>query len=136
MTRTRRFLSLLFALGTVSVLVAQSGNQPPALLSDLVDISRDFGDYTNAFFLADHVVAFDPGTATGTLAWRRHQLVPRIAFSNMLAGLRPFGGVTFPENEYAVNPELAFSLEFVTPRTVRLRLKTGPETYEGLGEVE
>jgi len=126
-TRIHRFLLLLLALGFTPVLVAQSGNQPPALLSDLVDISRDFRDYTNDFFLADHLAAFDPATAAGMLAWRRHQLSPRIAFDNMEAVLHPFAGLTFPGNEYAVNPELAFSVEFVTPRTVRLRLKTGPE---------
>jgi alpha-D-xyloside xylohydrolase len=126
-TPVRRLLQLVLALGSASVLMAQSGNQPPVLLSDLVDISRDFRDYTNTYFLADHLAAFDPNTRTGSLAWQRNQLVPRIAFNNMEAVLRPFDGVTFPENEYAINPELAFSIELVTPRTVRLRLKTGPE---------
>jgi len=124
----RRLLPLLLLVASVSALAAQSGNQPPVLLSDLVDISRDFADYTNTFFLADRLSTFDPAAATGTIVWRRHQLAPRIAFSNMEATLRPFEGQTFPENEYAVNPELTFSLEFVTPRTVRLRLKTGPGT--------
>jgi alpha-D-xyloside xylohydrolase len=126
-TPVRRLLQLVLALGSASVLMAQSGNQPPVLLSDLVDISRDFRDYANTYFLADHLAAFDPNTHTGTLVWQRNQLVPRIAFDNMEAVLRPFDGVTFPENEYAINPELAFSIELVTPRTVRLRLQTGPE---------
>ncbi len=106
---------------------AGAGNQPPALLSDLVDVSSDFRDYTNGYFLADHLAAFDPAKATGTLVWQRNQLSPRIAFDNMEAVLRPFDGITFPEGEYAINPELPFSIEFVTPRTVRIRLKTGPE---------
>ena len=104
MTRTHRFLWLLLALGSTPVLVAQSGNQPPALLSDLVDISRDFQDYTNGYFLADRLAAFDPATAAGKLVWQRHQLSPRIAFSNMEAVLRPFEGVVFPDREYATNP--------------------------------
>ena len=130
MTCARRFVLLVLvpALACVTVLAAQSGSQPPALLSDLVDISRDFRDYSNGFFLADHLGAFDPAAGSGRLAWQRHQLSPRIAFNNMLAVLRPFEGVTFPENEYAVNPELPFSVEFVTPRTVRLRIETGPRT--------
>jgi alpha-D-xyloside xylohydrolase len=106
---------------------AAAGNQPAALLSDLVDISSDFRDYTSGYFLADHLAGFDPAKATGTLVWQRNQLSPRIAFSNMEAVLQPFNGVTFPEGEYAINPELPFSIEFVTPRTVRIRLKTGPE---------
>ena len=128
MTRTRRFLPLLLFLAATTGLVAQSGNQPPPLLSDLVDVSRDFADYTNGYFLADHLASFDPAAASGRLVWQRNQRSPRIAFSNMISVLRPFGGVTFPENEYAVDPELGFSLEFVTPRTVRVRMKTGPES--------
>jgi alpha-D-xyloside xylohydrolase len=104
----------------------QSGNQPPPLLSDLVDVSPDFHDFTNAYYLADSLVAFDPATGAGTLKWLRHQLYPRIAFDNMEAVLRPFPGVVFPESEYATNPELPFSLEFVSPRTVRVRIRTGP----------
>ena len=41
--------------------------------------------------------------------------------------LRPFDGVTFPEGEYAINPALPFSIQFVSPRTVRIRLRTGPQ---------
>jgi alpha-D-xyloside xylohydrolase len=128
--RARLFLSLLLVVGFAPMAAAQSGNQPPALLSDLVDVSKDFRDYSNTFFLADHLIAFDPAAATGTLAWQRNQLSPRIAFNNMEAVLRPFAGNTFPENEYAINPELAFSLEFVSPRTVRVRVKTGQDTRE------
>jgi alpha-D-xyloside xylohydrolase len=126
--RARRFLALLFVVATAPVAAGQPGNQPPPLLSDLVDVSRDFRDYANTFFLADHLAAFDPDTAAGRLVWQRNQLAPRIAFDNMEAALRRFSGLTFPQNEYAVDPELAFSIEFVTPRTVRLRLRTGPET--------
>ncbi len=105
--------------------MAQSGNQPPPLLSDLVDVSRDFRDYTNAHNLADHATAFDPATGSGRLVWLRHQLYPRITFDSMEAVLRPFDGVVFPGGEYATNPELPFSITFVSPRTVRLRASTG-----------
>jgi alpha-D-xyloside xylohydrolase len=104
-----------------------AGNQPPALLSDLVDVSRDFRDYTNAYYLADTLTGFDPATGTGQVKWRRHQVVPRLAFNNMEQGLRPFEGAVFPAIEYAVDPELAFSVQFVSPRAVRLRFRTGPE---------
>jgi alpha-D-xyloside xylohydrolase len=117
-----------FALAVAFVpgpLAAQGpANQPPTLLSDLVDVSRDFRDYTSAYFLADSVASFDPATGTGQITWLRHQLAPRIAFDNMEAVLRPFEGVTFPDKEYAVNPVLPFSVEFVSPRTVRLRIHT------------
>jgi alpha-D-xyloside xylohydrolase len=52
----------------------------------------------------------------------------RQAFNNMLAFLRPIGGNEFPGLEYEANPHMPFSLEFVSPRTVRIRMKTGIET--------
>jgi alpha-D-xyloside xylohydrolase len=104
-----------------------AGNQPPPLLSDLVDVSRDFRDYTNAYYLADALTAFDPATGSGQVKWRRHQMTPKFAFNNMGQGLRPFEGAVFPAREYPTDPELSFSIQFVSPRTVRLRLRTGPE---------
>lgn len=103
------------------------GNQPPALLSDLVDVSRDFRDYTNAYYVADALSSFDPAAGTGTVTFRRHQLVPVLAFDNMKPGLRPFEGAVFPAREYAVDPEVPFALEFVSPRAVRIRMQTGPQ---------
>jgi alpha-D-xyloside xylohydrolase len=104
-----------------------AGNQPPPLLSDLVDVSRDFRDYTNAYYVADTLSSFDPASGSGQLKWRRHQMVPKFAFNNMGQGLRPFEGTVFPAREYPTDPELAFSIQFVSPRTLRLRFRTGPE---------
>jgi alpha-D-xyloside xylohydrolase len=95
-------------------------------------VSADFRDYTHAYYLADSLAGFDPATGRGQLTWLRHQLYPRLAFDNMEPVLRPFPGSVFPENEYDVNPALPFSLEFVSPRTVRIRVKTGlPSRAEG-----
>jgi alpha-D-xyloside xylohydrolase len=116
---------LFLLLAPVSAL-AQPANTPPPLLSDLVDVSPDFRDYRNAYYLADSLSGFDPATGRGSLTWLRHQLVPRIAFDNMEAVLRPFEGVVFPDREYATNPALPFEIQLVSPRTVRLRLRTGP----------
>jgi alpha-D-xyloside xylohydrolase len=121
----RVLLGLLLLLAPAPV-VAQSANTPPPLLSDLVDVSPDFQDYRNAYYLADSLSGFDPAAGTGSLTWQRHQLYPRIAFNNMEAVLRPFEGVVFPDQEYATNPALPFEIQLVTPRTVRLRLRTGP----------
>ena len=123
-------LSLVLCAGLVLLwtprLKAQV-DRPPGLLQDLVDVSADFHEYRNTFFLADKLTGFDPATGTGAITWARHQLSPRIAFSNMENVLRPFDGVTFPEGEYAINPALPFSIQFVSPRTVRVRLRTGPQ---------
>jgi alpha-D-xyloside xylohydrolase len=99
----------------------------PGLLSDRLDVSTDFQEYRNTYFLADKLAGFDPATGAGTLTWTRNQLIPRIAFDNMEKTLEPFRGATFPEAEYAINPALPFSIQFVSPRTVRIRLRTGPQ---------
>jgi alpha-D-xyloside xylohydrolase len=108
----------------VSLPAAQTG---PALLADRIDVSPDFHDFANTYYVADTVVAFDPATASGTLKWIRNQRYPRLAFNYVEGVLRPFEGVTFPEKEYDVDPVWPFSIQFVSPRTVRIRVKTGPE---------
>jgi alpha-D-xyloside xylohydrolase len=121
------FVSRLLPLLAVPVLYGASANQPPGLLSDPVDISSDFHEFSNTYFLADRLAGFDPVKGEGSVVWRRNELVPRIAFDNMEAVLQTFGGVTFPEGEYAVDPALPFSIQFVSPRTVRIRMKTGAQ---------
>jgi alpha-D-xyloside xylohydrolase len=118
-------ISRLLPFLAVPLLYGASANQPPGLLSDPVDISGDFREYSNTYFLADRLAGFDPVKGEGSVLWRRNELVPRIAFDNMEPVLRPFGGVTFPKGEYAVEPSLPFSIQFVSPRTVRIRMRTG-----------
>ena len=105
---------------------AQAGRPAAPLLSDLVDVSSDFRDYANAYYVADALASFDPATASGSITWVRHHRYPRMAFNNMESMLRPFAGLVFPETEYATNPVLPFSISFVSPRTVRIQVKTGP----------
>jgi alpha-D-xyloside xylohydrolase len=127
MRRCSRLILTLSVIALAAPLGAQPAHQPPPLLSDLVDVSGDFRDHRNAYYLADSLSGFDPATGAGTVTWLRHQLYPRIAFDNMEAVLRPFDGVVFPAGEYPTNPSLPFSLQLVSPRTVRLRMRTGPE---------
>jgi alpha-D-xyloside xylohydrolase len=128
-----RFAAIL--LLSAACLIAASANQPPAMLNDPVDVSPDFNDFANTYVLADSLSAFDPATGTGTLNWQRHHLYPRIAFNTMQGVLRPFGGLTFPEVEYAVNPALPFSIQFVSPRTVRIRMRTSLEARPAAEEL-
>jgi alpha-D-xyloside xylohydrolase len=115
----------LFLSLTTPLAHAGSANQPPTLLSDIVDVSGDFHDFTNTYFLADALSGFDPKSGAGNITWRRNHLYPRVAFDTVEGVLRPFRGLTFPEVEYPVNPMLPFSIQFVSPRTVRIRMRTG-----------
>jgi alpha-D-xyloside xylohydrolase len=101
-----------------------SGAPNQVLLNEAVDISEDFRNFTNTYFVADSLCSFDPATGQGQLTWRRHVYQTRQAFNNMLGFLRPIDGNEFPQVEYAVNPALPFSLEFTSPRTVRLRMRS------------
>ena len=131
MLRASRRVQLIgIACAVAAVSVASQAQQPatsPSLLADRVDVSPDFRDFANNYYVADAVVQFDPATASGTLKWVRNNRYPRLAFNYIEGVLRPFAGVIFPEKEYDVDPVWPFSIQFVTPRTVRIRVKTGPD---------
>lgn len=96
-----------------------------SLMNEPVDLSRDFKDYLNTYFLADSLAAFDPQTGVGTVKWRRARYTPAHAFNFTQHALQPTRQNEFPAAEYAADPVLPFSLEFVSARTVRLKMHTG-----------
>jgi alpha-D-xyloside xylohydrolase len=112
-----------------------AANPIPPLLNDPIDVSGDFRDFSNLYFLADRLAAFDPATGTGKITYQRSQYFTRLAFNNMLAVIKPAAPNEFPENEYAANPTLPFSVEFVSPRTLRLRLASGPQSHKPYEEL-
>jgi alpha-D-xyloside xylohydrolase len=112
---------LCFAIATVSAM--------PPLLNDPVDVSGDFHAPENFYFLADKVSGFDPVTHSGTILYQRAQYRVRHAFNNDLALITAVGPNEFPDQQYAANPSLPFSLDFLSPRTIRLRLTSGPQVH-------
>ena len=88
-------------------------NEPP-------DISKDFENYHNTYYLADELVSFDPVTGKGSIKYLRHNYATRQAFDNMLTKLTPAPANEFPTTEYEAAPVLPFSIEFISPRTVRI----------------
>ena len=73
---------------------------------------------------------FPKSTGKGTVAYKRYEYATRMAFNNMLGVLTPVPANEFPSYEYAATPELPFSIEFSSPRTVRIRAKSGFEPKE------
>ena len=122
-----RFGWLVVVLAVGSVLYVGAANPSLPLLNEPVDVSGDFRDFSNLYYLADHVVQFDPATATGKLSWRRAQYQTRQAFDNMLAVIRPVAPNEFPNGEYEADPVLPFSIEFVSLRTIRIHATSGPQ---------
>ncbi len=101
------------------------------LLNEVVDVSKDFRNFSNTYYLADRLAAFDPATATGKIAYQRAEYFTRQAFDNMLGVLRKVDANEFPANEYEADPVLPFSVEFVSPKTVRIRATSGPQFARG-----
>jgi len=121
----------LFCLAAATALAAST----PVMLNSPVDISGDFHATENFYYVADQVADFDPATHAGKIIYQRSQLVPKHAFDNDLAGLNPCKPNEFPENEYAANPSLPFSVEFISPRAVRLKMTSGPQVHKNSEEL-
>lgn len=96
------------------------------LLSQSVDMSQDFSDLSNTYFLADSVTSFNTATGTGTLEWKRHQLMPRQAFNANTYLLQPLKSLDFPDTAYDQDPNLSFDIDPITDRTLRIRVYTSP----------
>ena len=118
-------LTAVFLLNSSAPLKAANPTLP--LLNDPIDVSGDFRDFSDTYYLADKLGEFDPAAHAGKIIYQRAQYLTRQAFDNMLAMIRPIAPNEFPENEYAANPSLPFSIDFVSPRTLRIRATSGPQ---------
>ena len=124
----RTLASRLFVLNLAwAASLSALANSTPTLLNDPIDISPDFRALANTYFLADSLAEFNPATHVGKIRYQRSQYFTRQAFNNMLAGLKAVGPNEYPDNEYAASPSLPFSIEFVSPKTVRIRAASGPQ---------
>ena len=134
-TQMAAALCLGVALSLAATGRLTAANPPSPLLNEPVDVSGDFRDFSNTYYLADRLADFDPATGNGTIIWQRAQYFTRQAFDNMLAIVKPVGPNEFPQNEYAANPALPFSIQFVSPRTFRIRLTSGPQFHGNAEEL-
>lgn len=98
------------------------------MLNEPVDLSKDFKDFTNTYFVADSLASFNPATGSGSIKWKRNQYFPAHAFNYTQSALHKVPGNEFPGPEYAENPVLPFSIEFISPKSVRIRANTGTIT--------
>ena len=90
------------------------------------DMSTDFSDLANTYFLADSLASFDAAKGEGMVQWKRYRMSPRQAFN--LNGYWPvrMQMLDFPDAAYDNDPCLKIKVEFITPRTARIRLLTSP----------
>ncbi len=90
------------------------------------DMSTDFMDLSNTYFLADSLVSFDAAKGEGLVQWKRYRMSPRQAFN--LNGYWPvrMQMLDFPDAAYENDPNLRLKIDFVSPRCVRIRMLTSP----------
>ena len=90
------------------------------------DMSTDFYDLSNTYFFADSLVSFDAAKGEGIVQWKRYRMTPRQAFN--LNGYWPvrMQMLDFPDAAYDNDPNLRLRIEFITPRTARIRMYTSP----------
>ena len=96
------------------------------LMNQPLDMSTDFRDLSNTLFFADHLESFDAKSGEGLVNWKRGHLMPRQAFNTNDAQPRKMRMLDFPFTAYENDPNLKFKIDFVTPRTVRIRMLTTP----------
>lgn len=96
------------------------------LMNQPLDMSTDFRDLSNTLFFADHLESFDAKSGEGLVNWKRGHLMPRQDFNTNGAQPRKMRMLDFPFTAYENDPNLKFKIDFVTPRTVRIRMLTTP----------
>ncbi len=92
-------------------------NAPP-------ELSADFADPANTYFLPADLTSFEVATGRGSLGWIRHRLGAGMTFNHMNAHYEPVAANEWPKNVYAADPALPFAVEFVDASTLRIRLWT------------
>ena len=90
------------------------------------DMSGEFSDLSNTYFLADSLAGFDLNKGEGLLNWKRYRLAPRQAFN--LNGYQPvrMKMLYFPDTQYDNDPNLRIKVQKIDNRTLRVTIFTSP----------
>lgn len=90
------------------------------------DMSTDFSDMGNTYFLADSLSLFDTTKGEGLVNWKRYRLSPRQAFN--LNGYWPvrMKMLDFPDTQYDNDPNLKIRIRPIDDRTIRITMYTSP----------
>lgn len=104
----------------------QLAAQQKRILGEPIDMSLDFKDFHNTFFFADKLASFNAADGKGKILWKRTSLYTRQAFNVTTILPQDLKMLDFPGEAYVQDPELDFSVDFITPRTLRIRMLTTP----------
>lgn len=132
--RVRGAWLLLLAASCLSCAAAVARAQAQAL-GDPVDVGQEFQRMEHVYFVGGRVASFDAATGGGALQWDRYLRSTTLSFNKIDVTLGRGRPTEFPGTEYDADPVLPFSLTFVSPRTVRLRLTTRAEMPPDAGSL-
>lgn len=90
------------------------------------DMSADFNDMANTYFLADSLATFDTANGEGLVNWKRYRMSPRQAFN--LNGYWPvrMKMLDFPDTQYDNDPNFKIKVKVIDDRTIRVTMLTSP----------
>ena len=96
------------------------------LMNAQKDMSTDFSDLSNTYFLADSLSSFDAAKGEGTVNWKRYRMSPRQAFNTNGYWPVRMRMLDFPDAAYDNDPDLKLQICFISPKTVRITMLTTP----------
>lgn len=119
-------MSVLLMAGIQANAQVQTNGGIQYLMNQAKDMSSDFTDFSSTYFFADRLTEFDASEGEGLVRWNRYSLEPRQAFNTNTVVMDPLRMKDFPASGYINNPDLKIEVDFISPRTVRLRMLTSP----------
>lgn len=125
--RSKKFRIIKSVFGIVfclSFVLCLNKNASAQVLGDPPDVSQDFQNMENVYFVGSKVENFDTKSGSGNLVWDRYLKSTTLSFNKIDVALSKGKGSEFPGTEYDENPSLPFSISFIDSRTVRLRFNS------------
>ena len=105
------------------------------LMNQAKDMSRGYVDMTATYFFADKLTQFDTTTGEGKVQWARYSLEPRQAFNTNTVVADKLQMKDFPNTGYENDPQFRFKVDFISERTVRVRMLTSLVAPKDLEEI-
>lgn len=119
-------ISMIFGwLAAVSAQI-QTNAGVQYLMNAQKDMSTDFYDLSNTYFLSDSLSSFDVSKGIGKVNWKRYRLSPRQAFNTNGYWPVRMQMLDFPDAAYENDPDLKMQVRLVSPRTLRITMLTTP----------
>jgi len=126
-------LKLIIAVAVATTV--SSLNVNAQLMNQAKDMRPQFNDFSATYFFASSLSSFDLANGEGLVKWDRYSIEPRQAFNLNSVVMDKLSMKDFPASGYVNDPELSIKLDFISTRTVRVRMQTSPIQPNPVDEV-